>query len=624
MTTQLSQPPIEATTGSTRVRLLSKSDFKVASTCPTKLYYRKMGYPDAKSFDAYLALLARGGYMVEKLAKLQYPDGITVDTSKGHLAAAEETLRLLGNEDDVTLFEATVIHDGRLARIDILRKIGNHLHLMEVKASLLDRMGEAERYEKTGSYFRNKNRGFGISADWRDYLEDVTYQYTILRDIFPQLQITPYLVLIDREYTASVDGLPQCFRMISGADGRLQDVVFTGDADATRRAPMTLAVPVISEVAELEPEVRTRSLELRESLTPLRKLEPQLGRHCRDCEFRTEDKEGRSGFAECWADRANQHPLVFDLYHARDAGDAWIKRGISALVHIDLDEIRGDGKIAARQRIQIEHTRAGTEWIEDGLKRGLEAAEYPLHFVDFEAGGFAVPQFSGMHPYGQLAFQWSCHTLAAPGGELEHKEFLNTEDPWPNKLFAETLRDAIGSEGTILTWSPYEANVLKRIWSDLEVFGPDPKLAAWLKSLFDPSPDEPRRIIDLHALCREYYFHPLMGGRTSIKNVLDALWKSSPEMRIRFEQLQGYPGDAELGPYAALPPIVIGERYQVVADGGNAMHAYEAMMYGLERERPEVRAAWSKLLRQYCQLDTLAMVLIWESWVAKTGAVPGN
>src|SRR5688572_2053028 len=91
-----------------RALLLSKSDFKAASQCATKLFYRKMKYPDAKSFDPYLALLARGGYMVEKLAKLLHPEGITIDTSLGHNLAAQETLRLLGNEENVTLFEATL------------------------------------------------------------------------------------------------------------------------------------------------------------------------------------------------------------------------------------------------------------------------------------------------------------------------------------------------------------------------------------------------------------------------------------------------------------------------------------------------------------------------------------
>ena len=36
------------------------------------------------------------------------------------------------------------------------------------------------------------------------------------------------------------------------------------------------------------------------------------------------------------------------------------------------------------------------------------------------------------------------------------------------------------------------------------------------------------------------------------------------------------------------------------------------MMYGEERNDVGVLASWRKLLLEYCKLDTLAMVLIWE------------
>ena len=43
---------------------LSKSDFKVAQTCPTKLYYKELGYPSISDLNPYLRQLAMGGYMV--------------------------------------------------------------------------------------------------------------------------------------------------------------------------------------------------------------------------------------------------------------------------------------------------------------------------------------------------------------------------------------------------------------------------------------------------------------------------------------------------------------------------------------------------------------------------------
>jgi hypothetical protein len=69
-----------------------------------------------------------------------------------------------------------------------------------------------------------------------------------------------------------------------------------------------------------------------------------------------------------------------------------------------------------------------------------------------------------------------------------------------------------------------------------------------------------------------------------------------------------------LSPYAALPPLIIQGQEVVVHEGTGAMRAYEAMLYGLEKDNPTVKAQWRDLLRQYCRLDTLAMVMLWLHW----------
>src|SRR5438552_22273 len=69
---------VPMTTGD-RFRTLSKSDFKAARSCQAKLYYRELGYPNAMEDDDYLRMLAEGGYMVETLAKLHYPDGVALE-----------------------------------------------------------------------------------------------------------------------------------------------------------------------------------------------------------------------------------------------------------------------------------------------------------------------------------------------------------------------------------------------------------------------------------------------------------------------------------------------------------------------------------------------------------------
>jgi hypothetical protein len=69
-----------------------------------------------------------------------------------------------------------------------------------------------------------------------------------------------------------------------------------------------------------------------------------------------------------------------------------------------------------------------------------------------------------------------------------------------------------------------------------------------------------------------------------------------------------------LSPYASLPPLEINGTPVSVAEGTGAIRAYEAMVYGLERNEPGTREKWKRLLLQYCKLDSLSMYMVWEHW----------
>ena len=116
---------------------ISKSDFKVARTCPGKLYYKKNGYPSDLETDEYLKFLAEGGYAVGKLAQLLRPGGIEVRTDRGSDFAIKESAELLKRKN-VTLYEAAVYSNFKLVRIDILEKRGNTFKLIEVKSKSWD------------------------------------------------------------------------------------------------------------------------------------------------------------------------------------------------------------------------------------------------------------------------------------------------------------------------------------------------------------------------------------------------------------------------------------------------------------------------------------------------------
>ncbi len=79
--------------------------------------------------------------------------------------------------------EATLISGGRIARVDILKKHGTTFELIEVKAKSVD--------TSTGlNPFRGKTGG--INPKWAPYLEDVAFQFSVLRQLFPEAEIIPY------------------------------------------------------------------------------------------------------------------------------------------------------------------------------------------------------------------------------------------------------------------------------------------------------------------------------------------------------------------------------------------------------------------------------------------------
>ena len=61
-------------------RYLTKSRFKLAAECPTKLFYtgKPQLYRNLKQEDSFLAMLADGGYQVGELAKCFYPTGVEI------------------------------------------------------------------------------------------------------------------------------------------------------------------------------------------------------------------------------------------------------------------------------------------------------------------------------------------------------------------------------------------------------------------------------------------------------------------------------------------------------------------------------------------------------------------
>ncbi|MEM1295133.1 MAG: DUF2779 domain-containing protein [Verrucomicrobiota bacterium] len=592
---------------------LTKSDFKKARECPTKLFYKKNKYPSRMDQDPYLAFLADGGFMVETMARALYPEGETVGDWGNPKKAHRATINAVSKGDGVW-FEPTVIDDAYLIRVDILRRVGNVLELIEVKST------SVEPVDGMASPFRGK-RG-GISSKWRPYLEDVTFQALVLQRAFPNLKVRPMLCVIDKSASATEVATYDRFRMIPPPKGQPRwraEFEYLGEPDDLTTGHLLAIVDVSVEVNELRDEVAEARKQFASSFKRGRakKITVPIGYACKKCEYRLKDEKAKkSGFQECWGPLAKQEPHILDLYRvdllggrARDVPAEMAEAGNVRFEAIPEDSKR-EGITAERQQTQIQSTAMDQEWVAPELRSTLKSHAYPLHFIDFEGSRIALPYHVGMRPYEQVGFQWSCHTIREPGGPIEHSEWLNSEDAFPNFEFAESLMKQLDGEGTVYIWSPYELTMLRDVRDQMSKYGYDnPELAFWLED-FDAGRDD--WVIDLCALARKHYFHPEMKGSVSIKAVFPAIWRANPNVRELscFDGLRHNSDD----PYKALPPLPIGDDEEVVREGTGAIRVYQDMMFGLAGQNPESREACRQLLLQYCHLDTAAMVAIWWHW----------
>jgi hypothetical protein len=613
-------------------RTLSKSDFKLARNCEAKLYFRENRYPDSQQSDPYMHLLAWGGYMVEALAQAMRPDGIQVEPTRDPATAFERTLELL-KRDPVTIFQATLLFGRRLARVDILEKDGNTIRLIEVKSSSIDSDEHSASFA-SGKFgcFRNKTKPYAVNSNSRDKIEDIVFQTLVARQVFPLATIKPYLLLVDKCKRSTIDNLPNLFEVVreQNRDGteRTNRAQYIGTSEQLAALDLLAEIDVSAEVEMVRDEIESEATRFEAILDAEWDSSFGIrGAKCKDCEFHLDDDDLPSGYAHCWGPLAYVKPHMLELVdigRLKDSnGDPLVESlfaaGKASLFDIPEDRlVKKDGSVgtqAEKQIRQIEYTRRNATWLGPNLRRKVEGLTCPVHYIDFEVSRLALPYHAGMRPWGQVAFQWSCHTVDSPGAAPTHHEWLNTSDLWPNASFVRALRETIGDSATVLTWSGYEGITLKGIDEELKQFGTDdPELAAWIANVIN------NRIVDLHEWARNDFYHPGMRGRTSIKVVLDALWKTDPMMRHQFTAWTGVAATESDDPYHELPPLEINGIIQDVREGTGAIRAYEAMMYGVEKHDVAAKTAWSRLLREYCKLDTLSMILVFEHWRRVTAA----
>ncbi len=113
---------------------LSKSKIMAGCQCEKRLWlevYRS----DLIEYGSDVEQRFAVGEDVNDVARAQYPDGVLVSYDPGPEAAVEETRRLLAEQPDTPIFEATFKAQGVLVRVDILNPCREGYELIEVKSS---------------------------------------------------------------------------------------------------------------------------------------------------------------------------------------------------------------------------------------------------------------------------------------------------------------------------------------------------------------------------------------------------------------------------------------------------------------------------------------------------------
>ena len=563
----------------------------------------------------------------------------------------------------MVLFEPAIRVGNFFVRIDILVKAGQHFELIEVKAKSY----HSQQPDIEGA------RG-GIKSGMLPYIQDAAFQTWVLQQAFPDAQITTSLMMPDKAKLAPVPGVNQMFKIMD----RSRVVVRAPHGLDMQALAETLLAKVcvdgyVAQVlgASLDYPGGPASLgdaaaAWAEAYQHDRRIAPAIGAHCGGCQFKAKPGDSLgSGFQECWSTANNwtekdfAQGTVLDLWNFRGK-QKLIDQGVLKLGQVNREDI---GEFAD-EADETGLNRKQRQWLQVGgippdydhggfyFDQALVAMEmsrwrFPYHLIDFETSAVALPFYEGMRPYEAVAFQFSHHVMEADGSIRHAGEFLCVEPgQFPNYEFARALKKELeGDEGSVFMWSHHENTILSSIVRQLAE-DPNPPEDAEILSDFLTRlvKDGDRAMVDLCTLAEKAFFHPDTKGSNSIKKVLPAVLKESGVLRetysrpiygapdgipsLNFAGQEGFvwldsteDGQAS-DPYTRLKQyaeeLVPSElaspedRASIIAEGGAAATAYARLQF--EDLDTDARERIKSALLRYCELDTLAMVMVVQAW----------
>ena len=481
---------------------LSKSRFLAGRQCELRLWY-EITEPTLRAEPGIMMQsVFATGRAVGELARKRFPGGVLVDQDYRHSRdAVANTQSLLDSHATKAIYEGAFEHQGVLVRADILRRVSCD-------------SWELVEVKSTTSVKRVHDL-------------DLAVQVWVLRGAGVAVDRASVLTL-DRRY------------LWSGSDYDLHALFRLHDRSAAVEA---LLPDFDSQVAQLQTMLGAKHAP---SIAP--------GKQCSTpypCPF----------LEHCTRDVEQvEWPLSsLPSLHAKR------RESIEALGVHDVREIPEQVELSALQKIAREAVITGKDAVHGNLAAALATVEAPVHHLDFETLGPAIPRYSNTRAFDAVPFQFSIHS-ELPDGTILHTEYLHPDGSDPREPLAQALLDALGDDGSIVVYSDFEQRAIKALANCL------PQLAAPLRALVP-------RLWDLHRVVRDNYYHPQFRGSFSIKSVLPALL---PELS-----------------YTDL----------TIADGRLAAIRYEQ---ALDSDDPQMREEIFVALREYCGRDTLALLRIRE------------
>ncbi len=264
------------------------------------------------------------------------------------------------------------------------------------------------------------------------------------------------------------------------------------------------------------------------------------------------------------------YPSVFDLYRLSFSKKIDLyKKGKIKFEDLILEETITNEKQLRQMSFYLKDQ--GTHIDIAGIGEFLDTLSYPLYFLDFETVQPVIPEYIGTKPYSQIPFQYSLHYIEKEGGELKHKEFLAESGTDPRRALAERLCEDIPMNVCVTAYNKaFECTRIKEL---AETF---PDLSEHLLNI-------ERNIKDLLVPFQSgYYYNKAMGGSFSIKSVLPAIFPDDPALDYH--------------------------NLEQIHNGGEAMSIFPKIKDMPKKEQETTRHN----LLKYCELDTYAMVKIWE------------